>query len=426
MMLSFNQNDIMNFIDEFDYLKTKYDPLINELDIEGRESLIPFLYKAFCGFERNKHHKLYSKINYADIKKNVKMIYDNDKKADRFVLMYDFALDCLIDRYLNIESLENLFNHHYFEFEWKQHADLDFEKNDLSFYRDHFIHQVRNSYMIMRLLNYDNCDFLKKIKYVLKNQNSELSKYACVKVNQYKEHVVTVVRSVVNNHKSQIEKIFKLAKQSGSSNNTYLFTEEAYFNQILHQLLETNAVDDFSWEYLIRGSLIVAALFHDIGYPVKFTYSEMEKLNDYISLIIPSDNFGFDRLNDILENSLLFSIEDKKVLKNKYDRSDHGALSAFILLLHFYENGTIHALNPLKKAMIELAALIIFDHTLEYKINNDREFDKDKPSFLANPLSYTLRFIDDLQEWERVYFEIKNNNDLLFCNDCKMPISPVL
>lgn len=128
MMLSFNQNDIMNFIDEFDYLKTKYDPLINELDIEGREALIPILYKAFCGFERNKHHKLYSKINYADIKKNVKMIYDNDKKADRFVLMYDFALDCLIDRYLNIESLENLFNHHYFEFEWKQHADLDFEK----------------------------------------------------------------------------------------------------------------------------------------------------------------------------------------------------------------------------------------------------------------------------------------------------------
>ncbi len=418
--IRFNKAGLEDFFERFEYLDVKYNPLIKDLSGEY-EKIIPLLKKSFADYEINKHHTIYNKAEYYELFERIKLIYNDEETATDMVNSYDFALSRLIDRFLDIDSLAVLFNHHYFEFEWKQHVDMNFDKNDLSFYRDHFIHQIRNCYMALELLEFGSGGntLMNKIKKVLKSKGTELAKNACVYVENYRDHIRFVVESFLRDDKST-------SNDMGISDNK-IYGWKAKLEQInstpqqLSAYLMQNA-KDFAWEYFIRGSLVVATLFHDLGYPVKFMYENMDILNDYLASIIPQNNISFDRLNDLLNSSLLFTIEDKKVLKQQYDKHDHGALSAYILLLHFYESGTIHSLNPIKKAMIEFGALMIFDHTLKWY---DKKESKYKPSFSDNPLSYVLRFVDDMQEWERTYFEIRQNSDLRYCEKCKMPIGRI-
>ena len=412
--IRFNKVGLEEFFERFEYLDVKYNPLIK--DVSGKyEKIIPLLKKAFADYELNKHHTIYNKAEYYELYERIKLIYNDEDMATDMVNSYDFALSRLIDRFLDIDSLASLFNHHYFEFEWKQHVDMNFDRNDLSFYRDHFIHQIRNCYMALELLECGSGGntLMNKIKKVFKIRGTELAKNACVYVENYKDHIRFVVENFMRDDKSlSDDKIYGWKEKLEQVNGT---------PQQLSVDLMKNA-EDFAWEYFIRGSLIVATLFHDLGYPVRFMYENMDILNDYLASIIPQNNISFDRLNDLLNNSLLFTIEDKKVLKQQYDKRDHGALSAYILLLHFYESGTIHSLNPIKKAMIEFGALMIFDHTLKWY---DKKESKYKPSFSDNPLSYVLRFVDDMQEWDRTYFEIRQNSDLRYCEKCKMPIGRI-
>ncbi|MBD5442468.1 MAG: hypothetical protein HDR34_03535 [Treponema sp.] len=446
-----NSNTMRKYFEGFDYLKLKYSPLLKNLNTHiktllskcskmlqyGELDVEALFYKEFLNFERARHHCLYNDINYADIKKRIKLIYNSEKDADNFIFFYDFALDQLIDRFLNIESLDKLFSHHYFEFEWQQHMDLDFNKNDLSFYRDHFIHQIRNCYMLLTLLEDDDTivkgNLLDKIISILKTRNTELSKYACVQIEQYNEHIQSVVNAILLKLNKSIlsNNIIVVPKELASENNdvvTKKIIDEIKINDLIIEeitdKINKNA-ENYAWQYFVRGSLIIAALFHDIGYPIKFMHNRAKQLNDYVSIILPSDSIGFDKLNNLLETSLLFTVYDKEELASRYKECDHGALSAYILLLQFYETGAVHSLNSIKRAMIEFAALIIYDHTLKYKISNDKSPLRGKPSFIENPLSYMLRIIDDVQEWDRIYFEIRSNSDLRYCERCKMPISKI-
>lgn len=311
----------------------------------------------------------------------------------------------MIDCFLNITSLDKLFNYHYFEFEWQQHIDLDFKKSNLSFYRDHFIHQIRNCYMILNLLDNGEgigLNYLLLIINNLKSRNTDLSKYINVQIEQYQSHIRSTLGNILNN--DVIESRLKNELKDGK------------------KVIIENATN-FSWEYFVRGTLIIAALFHDIGYPVVFMNKQMNRLNDYVSSVFSVDSVSFSKLNDLLENSLLFTITDKEELKRRYQDNDHGAWSAYILLLQFYETGAIRELNPIKRAMIECAAVAIYEHTIKYKASGEEKFEREKPSFIVNPLSYTLRMVDDLQEWDRIYFEVRTNSDLRYCTKCKMPIS---
>lgn len=417
-IIRFNKIEMDDFFKNFDYLEVKYNPLIKSLsedETKDYTEIIPLLKKAFADYELNKHHTIYNKAEYYELYERIKLIYNDEDTATDMVNSYDFALSRLIDRFLDIDSLASLFNHHYFEFEWKQHVDMNFDKNDLSFYRDHFIHQIRNCYMTLELLERKSGGntLMNKIKKVLKGRGTELAKNACVYVENYKDHIRFVVEHVLRDDDSILNKNILSWKEK-------LKKVKSTPQQLSTQIMKN--AEDFAWEYFIRGSLVVATLFHDLGYPVKFMYENMDILNDYLASIIPQNNISFDRLNDLLNGSLLFTIEDKKVLKQQYDERQHGALSAYILLLHFYESGTIHSLNPIKKAMIEFGALMIFDHTLKWY---DKKGSKYKPSFSDNPLSYVLRFVDDMQEWDRTYFEIRHNSDLRYCEKCKMPIGRI-
>ena len=400
-ILRFNSSDMKDYFEHFDYLEKKYNPLIK--DIPGE--LSPFVFKQFLKYERAKNHNLYNKIDYYAIKRNIDLIYSNKQEAEDFIFYYDFALSQLIDCFLNITSLDKLFSFHYFEFEWQQHIDFDFKKNNLSFYRDHFIHQIRNCYMILNLLDNSKTlglDYLSLIKNNLKSRNTDLSKYINVQIEQYQSHIRSTLGNILNN--DAIEGEFKNKLIEGK------------------KIIIENATN-FSWEYFVCGTLIIAALFHDICYPIVFMNKQMNRLNDYVSSVFSVDSVSFSKLNDLLENSLLFTTTNKEELKQRYQDNDHGAWSAYILLLQFYETGAIRELNPIKRAMIECAAVAIYEHTIKYKVSGERKFEREKPSFTLNPLSYTLRMVDDLQEWDRIYFEVRTNSDLRYCKKCKMPIS---
>ncbi len=402
----FNWRTMYLYFSQYNYLDSKYSVLCSGCDKDVK----PLIMRAFCDYEINKMHIVYNKLDYKKFKDKFNMIYNDDDASRNMVFYYDFAMSELIDRFLNIDTLNKIFNDHYIEFEWLQHVELNFEKMDLKFYRDHFIHQIRNCYMIMRLLDGFDKDkqdttLMDKIKNVLKSRGTELSKYAYSYVQKYKEYICQTVNAVLLD-KTENKSLTDYFKVSGKNKDDL---KKCIFNN----------VDAFAWEYFIRGSFIIASLFHDIGYPIQYVKNCLSTLNDFIPSILPQDNFSFDRLNDLLGSSLLFTIVEKSELEGYYKDSNHGAMSAFVLLMHFYETGTIHALNPIKRAMVEFAALMIFDHTFDYYKDGKT---KTKPSFAKNPLSYTLRFVDDLQEWDRVYFEIRQNSDLRYCESCKMPI----
>lgn len=130
-------------------------------------------------------------------------------------------------------------------------------------------------------------------------------------------------------------------------------------------------------------------------------------------------------LNTLMQNSLLFRIVPFQEIRERLqgDKPDHGALSAIIFLLNFYENGAIQNLEPYKKCAVELAALAIYNHTNEYRYTEKLESGQYiKNLFSLNPVSYLLRISDDLQEWGRIYFELSNGSNIVLCSRCKTPV----
>ena len=83
-----------------------------------------------------------------------------------------------------------------------------------------------------------------------------------------------------------------------------------------------------------------------------------------------------------------------------------------------YNKGFIRQFSPVKRMVIELAAVVIFSHTLKYKIHDEKEYDEIRPMFYENPLSFLFRLCDDMQEWDREYFEISFKHNYFICEKC--------
>lgn len=65
---------------------------------------------------------------------------------------------------------------------------------------------------------------------------------------------------------------------------------------------------------------------------------------------IEISELNWNKTYAVLQNSLLFKIVDNNKIHNKVmaEKPDHGALSAIIFLLNFYENGAIYHMEPYK------------------------------------------------------------------------------
>lgn len=310
-------------------------------------------------------------------------------------MLYKKVLDKFILQYLGIPGLSSLYNEHYMDFEWNMHSNLNFENHTNSYYRDHFIHEIRNLFMMFCFFDdhyiYDNVE-----KALFSPKFSKISEYATHQLNVWSKNI------------PESQKI--LFSDSHDSN------------------YESKKSEDYFKRYVIFASTILACLFHDIGYPVSYYFSIKDRILDFIPsfhALISDSNFDFNYVNSVLEESILFQVVGKEEIKKRFDENDHGAISAILIGIYFYKTGKIHSLPIEQKTAIEIGTLAIYNHTLKFAYcdeKNAKKTDYYKMQFPLNPISYMLRLCDDSQEWDREYFEIKSISNLLFCPECLTPL----
>lgn len=386
---SFSTDSMLRELGEFDPIIFKYyygkDPTDVQRCIEENPADAD-KYAKIVEYESSQQFACLTKQNYADDYANLNLVYGEQGDTLRNINLMELVSTKWISQYINIDGMERLFSETYIEFEWEMHLSADYKKHNMKFYRDHFFHQVKDTYMMYMLLK--NHGFYECVKDILLNESiSKVSRFVCRSLVQQKYHETELVR--------------KLRSEKDDP--------EFYIRNMIYM------------------AAFMAGLFHDIGYPESYYMITSRHIRDYIASIheLNSEESSINRIYALLQNSLLFRVEPFEIIEKRIkntQKPDHGALSAVIFLLHFYENGAIYTLPPYKKAAVELAALAIYNHTNKYGIQNEKEYTIYRPCFSLNPISYLLRICDDLQEWERIYFVVSDKSNIVICNKCKTPI----
>ena len=354
---------------------------------------------------------------------NLRLIYGYNEPIEKYIKLYRMIQEKVIRDYLAIDGLARMFNPLYFNYEWEMHMRLNYDQHSQSFYRDHFIHQTKNAYEIMRFL----IELPKLQDSIIKN----LQKGEAVVGTFYSQYVDQEYMEIMSNPASS--EIFAELYESKPLNTNdsdnpkeppdEQITEENKKKTTDRRVDEKGVIGHIS-KNIVKSALIISALYHDIGYPIGHTLEGQE----FLSSFIPTAHYFLGKtveFSDIagrLSASMLFQVVGKDRINAAFDERLHGTLSAIALLLHFYESGSIHKLRPAKRAAIELAALIMADHTNEYKLLDKKADDYYRAVNFRNPLSFLLRICDDIQEWGRIYFYVSTNETLRVCEKCKMPI----
>lgn len=82
----------------------------------------------------------------------------------------------LLCGYFGLPQLNQMFDEDYFNFEWDMHVGQNYSEHRSDYYRDHFIHQIRDLYMILRLLK--DAGFYKASEHILRDPSaSKVSEY---------------------------------------------------------------------------------------------------------------------------------------------------------------------------------------------------------------------------------------------------------
>ncbi len=391
MQIKINTKEMIRFYENFDAVDFKYHSLLE--CYKDRKEGESFYSEEYLKYKKHEDANQFSELtrkNYGSVRANLDLVYARKEITDSVVKIYDLVMHKLICQYINIDGIERMFSEKYADFEWDMHLGIDYSKHSMKFYRDHFIHQVRDAYTMHMLLKNG---YEERVMSVLADAGrSKVSRYVCKHLQQQEE----LLNSAVSRFEGKsIECIRK-----------------HYLRNIVYM------------------SSYMAAIFHDIGYPEVANMANRRRVTDYITNIYNLEtNFAnFDRIVTLLQNSLLFRVVSSGEIQNKIEggNPDHGAVSAIIFLMHFYENGAIHRLEPYKLCAVELAGLAIYNHTAKY-MHCDKKLNKEKAayykiSFVLNPISYLLRICDDLQEWDRIYFEISEESNLIVCEKCKTPV----
>lgn len=369
-----NTKRMIGFYEELDVIRFKYGPGLNSRLCQELEE-----------YESENQMFMFTKRSYEDAAENLDLVYGEKEKTNDSIKLLDLILNKIIGQYINIDGMERLFSLSYIDFEWEMHLSADYKMHNMKFYRDHFIHQIRDAYMAHQLLS--EYGFEECVRSVLENESiSKISRYVQKCLSQQK-------RRPKDNLRRRIERLDK----------------------------------DFYMRNLIYMSVYMAALFHDIGYPEAHHLSSSERIVEYIAGLynISDATESFHKVFALLQNSLLFRLVPFEEIREKISsKRDHGAISSVVFLLNFYENGAIFRLPPYKSAAVELAGLAIYNHTNVYSLlkPDKKKWDAGRPCFVANPIAYLLRLSDDLQEWDRTYFLVSNGSNILYCNRCHTPL----
>ena len=374
------------------------DPV--ELKYAVGESLSDAAFVRIAEFETQYQYSSITKQQYSGILDNLRLVYGKNELVENDIKAFHTVEEKLLCHYIGIPQLNQMFDEDYFNFEWDMHVGQNFSEHRSDYYRDHFIHQIRNLYMILRLLR--ETGFYEASERILRDASaSKVSEFVCKKSRAFLSDANGVQQQL-------LEEIY--AAQSGE--------KAAFF-------------EEFFFKYVIYASSMMAALFHDMGYPICHFLDVRRRISAYnptMYMFTHNAVDSFDQLAFKLGCSLLFSIVSPQVIRkrlepNEEGRYDHGAYSAIAFLLQFYDTGVIYSLSAEKQCAIELATLAIFNHTSKFKVIKAKaDTSYYNMYYRQNPVSFLLRFCDDLQEWDRRYFEISNAGDLLFCPKCGFPL----
>lgn len=373
-----NHKEMQNFINTFDVIKERF----------------------FYGDEDGENDSLAHKLYEFYIKKSVSEQYDIEQQVDTLHTIdnvYSMGIDTeeeycsivykakekFLDEYVGITGLSTLYSSTYFSFEWMMHLEYDSKKHLSSYYRDHYIHQVRNLYEMYVFL--EELDYWKKCKDFYLSGKGRIS-----------------------------QKVLEAIHEEICDMNS---CEYNLMDEVPHD------VKEILFRYIIFSVAFTSALVHDIGYPIAYVRREASKLNTFLPLshLFLQDGIDKQKIVSLLERSLLFQTVEQKEIIDRLSNNDHGALSAIILLEKYYDNGEIFKLIPSQRMVIELSALVIYNHTLRYEDMGQDKSNRYRMLYCKNPLSYLFRLCDDLQEWNRVYFEITKSSSLFICDSCMMP-----
>ncbi|MDR0531515.1 MAG: hypothetical protein LBG83_05560 [Oscillospiraceae bacterium] len=374
---------------------------------------------------------------------NLKLIYGTAEPIDLFTDVVHQVRDKIITRMLSVEGLTRLFNIKYFSYEWLMHMEIYDDKQEFNHYRDHFIHQVKDAYSMVRLLaEVPNLEqrLLRDFMQSNVNINAYLNKQAD-RMAHHMEHQrdwlqiylrLAELRWLENKNGEQTEEDADgaLEQNKAAAERIINHMETGCYSNHPRERRMYERLMEYARKEILRvtmyEAIVMAGLFHDLGYPIAYTLRNKENLSE----MIPTAHFfiesldHFTEINGMLSGSLLFRVVEATAIRDAVAKKVHGALSALAFLLYFYENGAIQRMDALDSAAIEVAALMIFDHTLRYTVIDDdpAAFRYHRGVYYRNPLSFLLRFVDDIQEWGRVYFNIRTNRSLRICQRCHMPI----
>lgn len=390
-MTKLNMENMELYMQSYDVLKQKYFWDVDAIPAKVIEQIVSLEKR------HNKAGGTWSAEKAQEAYLTVRKVYDDETKNHLGILQ--LAFEKFIGDFVGIEGVNQLFESSYFYFEWMMHLEYSQDRHDYINYRDHYIHQIKNMYEMMMLL-----DEYGYMEYCIKSYKSNSSLIA----NQMK---YSVEEQLQREERQEIA-VFKQLTQYRVGNKSH---EEVKRRR-----------QEYYYRYLIHAVSIVAALTHDIGYPVAYMLRTTKSLHSFlpISEAFLHLNDAMPHLEEILQSSLLYqTVEAKEIAKRIQDKRDHGAISAVILLSKYYETGTIYHLEPIEKMVIELSAVVVYNHTLKYGYMTGNDELHYRNLFDENPISYLFRLCDDLQEWGRVYFDVSKRSNFLICPRCHMPIN---
>lgn len=306
-----------------------------------------------------------------------KKLFYKTEDAEQQVCLLE-TMQKFLHEYIGIDGLEELLINNYGVIENSIFLEHDDYGNPVHI-REHAKHQMKNAFLGSKLL----------LEY---GYLSDMAKNIYRGASPVTQYLVT-----------QAEKV--LAEQFSSEN------ESIIEKKMLPEWKESVISKLEEWSYEI---FMVSSMLHDIGYPLEFYLRSAQKLSDYppyLKILSPTVKTDFSEIKAHLLGSQLFKLIDNQEIRKKYEKNNHGVLSAVSLLMHFYYSGRIYSLNREQKCILEMSAIAIYRHTDKFEKGFRMVYSRD-------PISYMVRLCDDLQEWDRFKLLINDKHNYLRCENC--------
>ena len=427
-----NNKSMLAYLESFDPIELKYsilpDRIFYKKSAPSKATIPSEDRDKIIKYEDSFQFGSITKQPYSSIKDNLMLVYGDAHLVKDDIKIFHYTEKKIIHQYIAIPQLDKMFDEDYFNFEWDMHIGQNFAEHRNDYQRDHFIHQIRDMYSMLLLLGRHN--FYEAAFNIMGDaKSSKISQYTCKKMNEFLENKGSSYKFLQNLNAESI------AEKSSDSifwekcGNILLDDDGNSLNEKNRKISKDSYAKSYFLKYAIYGSTILSALFHDMCYPICHFLSMRNRTSAYnptMYMFTHNATESFDHISSLLSSSLLFTIvlpEDiKKSLEPDGNKYNHGAYSAIAFLLQFYNSGIIFSLPIEKQCAIELAAVAIYNHTLHYNVDKyEKNNNFYQPIFRQNPIAFLLRLCDDLQEWDRRYFEISGESDIPICSKCLTP-----